>query len=123
MFDGFRWHARARDVEENRFRDFVLGRLSEPTLERPALATAEADGDWRTHVELEIAPHPGLALHQRAAIAADYGMEGQRLMLRPRLALVYYVKRRLGLTEGHLERPPRDQHIVLLSERLIQPGL
>ena len=119
VFDGFRWHARARDTEENRFRDFVLGRLSEPTLEGPALTTAEADHDWRARVELEIAPHPGLAPHQKSAIAADYGMEDERLTLKPRLAVAYYVKRRLGLTEGHKEREPRDQHIVLLSERTV----
>ncbi len=116
VFDGFRWHARARDAEEDRFRDFVLGRLSGPRLGGPAGGIAEADEAWRRRVRLEIAPHPGLEPFQRAAIAADYGMTGQRLVLTPREAVAWYVKRRLGLTEGHLARAPQDQHIVLVSE-------
>jgi hypothetical protein len=116
VFDGFRWHARARDVEEDRFRDFVLGRLSQAELAGPAATSPSADGDWNTRVELEITPHPGLAPHQREAIAADYGMVGERLVLTPRIAVAWYVKRRLGLTEGHRDRPAVDQHIVLASE-------
>jgi len=117
VFDGFRWHARARDLVQDRFRDFVLGRLSDPSMAGPA-AAARDDREWNTRTELEIAPHPGLAPHQRAAIEADYGMTGGRLRLHPRAAVTYYVKRRLGLTEGHMDRQPTDQHVVLVSERL-----
>ncbi len=116
VFDGFRWHVRARDADENKFGDFVLGRLSAAALDGPATAGADADHEWKSRVTLEIAPHPGLQPFQRAAIAADYGMTGERLTLRPRRAVVYYVKRRLGLTAGHEGRPPADQHIVLISE-------
>jgi hypothetical protein len=70
-------------------------------------------------VELEIGPHPKLAPYQKRAIASDYGMVGERLILRPRAAVLYYVRRRLGLVEGHEQRPPNDQQIVLLSERMI----
>jgi hypothetical protein len=119
VFDGFRWHARARDAGGGAgdFRDFVLGRLSEAVLVGPAAGSAADDADWRRRAVLEIAPNPGLPPHQRAAVATDYGMTGERLTLRPRMAVSYYVKQRLGLTEGHEQRPPRDQHIVLLSER------
>jgi predicted DNA-binding transcriptional regulator YafY len=117
VFDGFRWHARARDVDEGGFRDFVLGRLSAPVLEGPAGGNAVDDAEWTSRTELEIAPNPRLEPPQRRAVAADYGMTGDRLILRPRTAVLYYVKRRLGLTEGHDARPPNDQHIVLVSER------
>lgn len=119
VFDGFRWHARARDAEEDRFRDFVLGRLSSPALAGKARAGAKDDREWNRRVELEIAPHPDLTPYQKAAIVADYGMLDGRLILRPRLAVVYYVKRRLGLTEGHQNRPPTDQHIVLIAEQAL----
>jgi len=118
VFDSFRWHARARDVAEDRFRDFVLGRLSEAVIAGPAARGAEGDTEWNTRVRLEIAPHPGLAPHQRAAIAADYGMIEGRLFLRPRAAVAWYVKRRLGLVEGHAARPAAEQHIVLVSESI-----
>ncbi len=119
VFDGFRWHTRARDVTEDRFRDFVLGRLSDPALAGPAQGDPAADHDWQTRLMLEIIPHPGLAPYQRAAIAADYGMTAERLLLKPRRAVAYYVKRRLGLTEGHQGRAPQDQHIILLSEQVV----
>jgi hypothetical protein len=118
VFDGFRWHVRARDAESGAFRDFVLGRLSEAALSGRASAAPADDAEWRRRAVLEIAPHPGLSPHQRAAIAADYGMTDDRLILRPRLAVSDYVKRRLGLTEGHHLRRPEDQHIVLVSERI-----
>ena len=118
VFDGFRWHARARDADENRFRDFVLGRLSNLAVAGPATVAPEDDMEWNTRVALVIAPHPGLAPHQRSAIAADYGMTADRLMLRPRTAVAWYVKRRLGLVEGHADRPADEQHIVLVSETI-----
>ncbi len=119
VYDGFRWHVRARDAEEDRFKDFVLGRLSDATLGDGAKSTAADDVEWTTRVELEIRPHPKLATHQRNAIAVDYGMTDGRLLLHPRLAVAWYVKRRLGLVEGHDTRAPSDQHIVLAGERAL----
>lgn len=116
VFDGFRWHVRARDVGEDRFRDFVLGRLSDAVICGPATRGADGDAEWNIRVTLEIAPHPGLAAHQRSAIAADYGMTDGRLILRPRAAVAWYVKRRLGLVAGHARRAAEEQHIVLVSE-------
>lgn len=113
VFDGFRWHARARDVEEDRFKDFVLGRLGAPEDAGNARGEAGDDAAWHTRVTLDIRPHPGLSDAQRAAVEADYGMEDGRLTVTCREAVVYYVKRRLGLTEGHELRKPADQHIIL----------
>lgn len=119
VFDGFRWHARARDVEENRFKDFVLGRLSRLATNGPAAVDLVEDIEWRSTVELVIAPHTRLTAHQRAVIASDYGMADSRLLLPVRKAVVYYVKRRLGLLPGHELLAPNDQQIILLDERLI----
>ncbi len=117
VFDGFRWHARARDAEENRFKDFVLGRLGDATPDGTAAVPPAADIEWHEGVRLEVAPNPRLSPAQQAAVAQDYGMEAGRLVLTCRRAVLYYVKQRLGLGEGHRDRPPRDQHIVLLGER------
>lgn len=115
VFDGFRWHARARDVEEDRFKDFVLGRLSEPADAGNATVAASEDVAWQTMVTLDIRPHPGLSPTQRAAVEADYGMTGGRVLLTCREAVVYYAKRRLGLTPGHELRNPADQHVILVD--------
>lgn len=123
VFDGFRWHARARDVEKNRFKDFVLGRLTQVRIGEPSSSASMEDVEWNTTIELVIAPHPGLSPSQRAVIAADYGMKRGRLVLPVRQAVAYYAKRRLGLLRGHEDLPPEDQQILLISERtLARPG-
>ncbi len=119
VFDGFRWHARARDIEEDRFKDFVLGRLTQIAIRGAASSNPADDVEWHNRVELIIAPHPGLSAHQRAVIAADYGMIQERLLLPIRQAVVYYVKRRLGLLPGHERLAPNDQQIVLIDERVV----
>lgn len=119
VFDGFRWHTRARDVEGSLFKDFVLGRLSDIITVGEASEAPTNDHQWWQDVDLVIAPHPGLPDPQRTIVAADYGMVEGCLVLRVRQAVVYYVKRRLGLVPGHERLAPNDQQIVLLEERLI----
>ncbi|MCW1840471.1 WYL domain-containing protein [Prosthecomicrobium hirschii] len=121
VFDGFRWHARARDIGSDRFKDFVLGRLSEAALGARATGDPSRDLDWHQTVDLVIAPHPDLAPHQRAAVEADYGMTDGRRVLTCRRAVEYYVRRRLGLVPGHEGLKAADQHIVLVSSTA-RPG-
>ncbi|MDA8051636.1 MAG: WYL domain-containing protein [Rhodospirillales bacterium] len=117
VFDGFRWHVRAHDAGDDRFKDFVIARLSVPDEAGERRRGAEADQAWQRMVTLVIAPHPGLDPHQRRVIARDYGMERGRLRVPVREAVLFYVRRRFGLTEGHEQRPAQEQHIVL--ERMI----
>lgn len=118
VFDGFRWHARAFDVEASGWRDFVLGRLSRASLLNTSSATAaEDDTDWRDMVQLTIAAHPGLSPAQRRLIERDYGMNRGKLVITVRKALAFYTKLRLGLDLDGKARSPEDQHIVLVEER------
>lgn len=115
VFDGFRWHVRAHDAGDDRFKDFVIARLSHVTTAGGWQRHPAEDTAWNRIVTLEIVPHPGLDPHQRRVIARDYGMDGrQRLRLHAREAVLFYVRRRFGLTDGHEQRPAQEQHIVLL---------
>jgi hypothetical protein len=38
----------------------------------------------------------------------------QRLVLSVREAVLFYMRRRFGLTAGHEQRPAQEQHIVLV---------
>jgi predicted DNA-binding transcriptional regulator YafY len=115
VFDGFRWHVRAHDAGDGAFKDFVIARLSRAADVGPARAEASSDMDWNRIVTLEIAPHPGLGDHQKRVIARDYGMDAkQRLVLRVREAVRFYICKRFGLTDGHEQRAPNEQHIVLV---------
>lgn len=115
LFDGFRWHARAHDVARGRFGDFVLGRLGAIQPGDAARTGSADDAEWQRRETLHIVPHPGLTEAQREAVEIDYGMQDGRLTLHPRAAVTFYVKKRLGLTEGHETRPPAEQHVVLAS--------
>lgn len=116
-FDGFRWHARARDVDDGAFKDFVLGRLSRTAIGADAQSSGADDIEWTTIVTLVIAAHPNLPEPQRKAVELDYGMRKGRAEIETRQALVYYTKKRLGLDLKAGARRPEDQHIVLIEER------
>jgi len=118
--DGFRWHARAFDLEMGEFRDFVLGRMRRPRLGGPAQSRPTEDRDWQEFLELEIAPHPELTEAQAKAIALDYGIRKGIAKLRVRRALLFYALRRLGLDLRPGARPPQEQHIVLVNRQEIE---
>ena len=115
VFDGFRWHVRAHDAGDDTFKDFVIARLSRVAPAGAWQRLPAEDAAWNRLVTLEIAPHPWLDPHQRRVIARDYGMDAkQRLLLRVREAVLFYLRRRFGLVEGHEKRPAQEQHIVLV---------
>lgn len=114
-YDGFRWHARARDADDGAFKDYVMGRLSGANLLGPAEAPSTMDQDWHGWVTLTITPNPGLSPAQKKVIERDYGMRGGIADLKVRKALAYYTKHRLGLDLDSKARRPEDQHVVLVS--------
>ncbi|MCC6779313.1 MAG: WYL domain-containing protein [Hyphomicrobiales bacterium] len=119
-YDGFRWHARAFDRETGTFRDFVLGRLSQPGLADAAGASAQDDAAWHEMVTLAIAPHPALTPAQARAVAIDYGMQRGTARIPVRRALLFYALRRLGLDLAADARPPQEQHIVLINRAEVE---
>lgn len=115
VFDGFRWHARAHCPRSDAFKDFVISRITDTRLSKPADVRASEDGDWEEQVELRIAPHPELSAGQRKAIELDYGIERGVTTIPVRRALLYYAMKRLGLDTDPAARRPQDQQIVLLN--------
>lgn len=114
VFDGMRWHVRARDVKQDDFRDFTLGRISDVVRQGVAEQEPSRDEQWHSWVRLRLAPHPGLTPGQRRAVRADYGFSGNTIDLEVRAALVLSTKRRLRLDLDN--QPAISQHLVLLSQ-------
>ena len=112
-FDGFRWHARAYCHEHKTFRDFVFARILKVLGSEPSEIDQKADTTWHRMVDLVLVPHPDLSAGQRKAVALDYGMKDEQLVLKTRRALAFYVLRQLGLEQDG--GGPRSQHIVLLN--------
>ncbi len=121
-FDGFRWHLRAHCEESDGFKDFLLARVIETRSTRPRTCDPTADRDWHTRTELVIVPHPGLTDAQRRVVATDYGMTDARVRIRVRRALLFYTLKRLGLEDGHEDRDPQIQQIVLVNRAEVLQG-
>lgn len=122
-FDGNRWHARAFCHIDRTFKDFLLPRFFEVRDEGDAGATANDDLTWREIATVRLKPHPGLTVSQRRAVALDFGMDGDSVSVRVRLALLYYFLRRLGLDFKEEERSAREQHLVLANADEVRAAL
>ncbi len=115
-YDGFRWHLRAFCHLEEIFKDFLLPRILKSRGEDEPGAPGDADHFWHEYYPLEIAPHPALTSSQQEVVAKDYGMNGRKCVLRVRVAMLFYVMKRLGLLNDAVKEDPRRQHIVLVNE-------
>jgi predicted DNA-binding transcriptional regulator YafY len=115
-YDGHRWHVRAWCAERLSFRDFVLSRILSVGETRPSDVDPTNDVVWNTMVSLKIVAHPALDDAQKKAIERDYGMEKGELVLQSRLALSYYVIRRLNLDLTQGEISPLRQQIFLAND-------
>jgi hypothetical protein len=108
-FDGHRWHVRAWCVERLSFRDFVLSRILSVGGSRTSDVDPTNDVVWNTMVALKI------DAAQRKAIERDYGMENGVLVLNSRVALAFYVIRRLNLDLKEGQISPMRQQIFLTN--------
>lgn len=119
-YDGFRWHVRAYCHRREEFRDFVIARLSELTLEEPSDISVDDDVQWNTVLTLVLAAHPKLPAQAKKALQMDFGMEGGSVKFACRQALLFYALRRLGLDQPEKQEPAAEQ-IILLNREELQP--
>lgn len=117
--DGLRWHVRAFCHSKMDFRDFVLGRIMEVRGEQASEVSAEADMEWKEHVKVVIAPNPDLSTDQQKIIERDYSMKRGKAEIVVRKALMFYLKRRLGVNEG-AEKTPAAQQVVITKIALVK---
>ena len=92
--NGHRWHVRAFDRKSNEFRDFVCTRLQNITPVESSVTANELkvnDKQWSKTVNIVLTPHPTIKHPQ--AIALDYNMNNNELILEVRAALLGYLLR------------------------------
>ncbi|MBZ9989939.1 WYL domain-containing protein [Mesorhizobium sp. BH1-1-5] len=118
-YDGFRWHARAYCHIDEKFKDFLLPRILDIRSPGPSGAKSHEDALWHERVAVEITPHPQLTASQKTVVAKDYGMQDGKAVLSIRLAMLFYVLKRLGLLRHPEQEKPRAQHIVLLNKEYV----
>jgi len=94
--NGLRWHIRAYDRCRNRFSDFVITRITNPSILTEStideIEQKQTDIQWNRIVELKIVAHP--RLEYKETIEADYGMIDGILDMNVRAAVAGYLLRR-----------------------------
>lgn len=119
-YDGFRWHVRAWCHTRNNFQDFVLARMLNIGQMKQDNTNPESDIEWHQFITMKIGPHPNLDVSARRAIEIDYGMVDGFMTIATRLALSFYVERRLGLDFAPDTISPYRQQIVLLNREEVE---
>lgn len=113
-YDGLRWHVRAYCHTRSLFRDFAIGRFDIGATEpRSPLIDPTCDIGWFTEVGVRLVPHPGLTATQRAAVARDYAMQDDVLVLRCRKAMLFYTLRHLNLESLEVQPDAARQHVIV----------
>lgn len=110
-----RWYVRAWSSEHRDFRDYNLFRIEHAGTIEPSSTNSSLDYEWSHRIELEIAPNPELSETQRAAVAMEYGMTNERLVVTTRLSQSFYImtEHNLDVEQGVLV--PGKQQLVLLN--------
>ncbi|UCE94554.1 MAG: WYL domain-containing protein [Flavobacteriaceae bacterium] len=114
-FDGFRWHARALCHNSKMYKDFNLGRILAIKGQQSFELDHSNDFLWHNNITFKIGPHPDLSEGQRKCIIRDYMMIEGETCFEVKASFIFYIKRRLGLEEGHEKKPGKHQHIILLN--------
>lgn len=114
--DGLRWHVRGYCYSKEEFRDFVLGRIMDTRNEQTSAISATEDMEWNDFIKVTIAPNPALTPDQHKIIERDYSMSQGKAEISVRKALLFYLKRRLGIVEGAKPSPAAQQVVIVNIE-------
>lgn len=113
--DGLRWHVRAFCHIDKKFKDFLLSRCLEARGDgEPGVAPGD-DVFWNETFLVVLSPNPALSQNQRAVVAQDYDMQGGRVTVPVRKALLYYFEKRLRLDGISALDGPHETPVVITN--------
>jgi hypothetical protein len=113
--DGFRWHVRAFCHTDNNFKDYVLGRIVSVSDSTDTDVDVKSDFQWLNYIDVIVGPNPKQSNDQKYLTAMDYGMVNQKLAIRCRVALLYYLLKKLGIDIRDRELAGEEQQIVAIN--------
>ncbi|MGE6288852.1 WYL domain-containing protein [Aeromonas media] len=112
--DGHRWHIRAYCFKSGMFKDFVLGRFFSIIESVAHPEQVPLDIDWNTFIDVIIGPNPNYDANKKKSIEHDYQMINGEAKIQIRKAQLYYLKRRLHLSENVGNPFDENQQIIML---------
>ena len=121
--DGSRWHVRAYCHKNNTFKDFVIGRIASAVMVSHSDIDVNSDHKWFNFMEVLIGPNPTLSDDQKNVVAMDYGMTDLKLKFKCRIALLYYLMKKLGIDQNSSDRAGNEQQIVVNNFTAIQMAM
>ncbi|MBI1919682.1 MAG: WYL domain-containing protein [Geobacter sp.] len=114
-YDGFRWHVRAYCHSDNKFKDYVLGRIVSVSNPSDSDVDSTTDKQWFNFIDVIIGPNPKLTDDQKHIVAMDYGMIDYKLNINCRIALLWYLLKKLGIDVNESTRSGEEQQIVAIN--------
>lgn len=117
--DGHRWHMRAFDGDHERYSDFVLSRIEKLTPSDCEMSEIPEDTGWSSFINLCLQPDPDLSERKRERLQIEYDMEGGRLSIEVRQAMLFYFLRFYGFNphekEGEYMRNKSSFHLNIAN--------
>lgn len=111
-YNGFRWHCRAYCHDDNRFKDFVLGRILKIRNSKECNVNFADDFEWHNNVIFKIGIKDNLTTAQKKCIEHDYGMKEGIIEVKVKAAFVNYFKSNCNFDSEYT-------YITLLNEKEI----
>jgi len=115
-FDGLRWHVRAYCHNDNKFKDYVIGRIVSIFDKADTDVDIHTDEKWFNFFDVIIGPNPKLIDAQKNIVAMEYGMTDQKLTIRCRISLLYYLANMLGVKKKDDDLPGEQRQLVALNK-------
>jgi hypothetical protein len=123
LHDGFRWSVRSyvrREAGGGHWGEMVLDRIEEVFDQHWPVDTSleGSDDEWRSVVELEIIPNPGLDPALRSLIEQQYEMEHGRKIVPVRRCMLPYFLKRYQLDEPITLKAPHQAPLALRNRSM-----
>lgn len=101
----------------------MLGRIAEASITTETDVDISNDRKWFNYFDVVIGPDPKLNEAQKTLVAMDYGMTNFELKFKCRIALLYYLVKKLRLDRNDSERAGEEQQIVAINLDEIQAAI
>lgn len=122
---GPRTHVRAYCAERESFRDFNLGRITDPKLITTPreIPNGDNDDDWHHQVPILVRAHSGLTHAQQAMIRDEYFQGTAQMRLDCRAALVGYLVNGMRIAVDAVTHRPPEYLLECANLEVVEPWL
>lgn len=119
-FDGSRWHVRVCCHIDRKFKDFILSRIMDVGETCSSPIDPQYDREWHEIVAARLVANPNEGENLKIAVEKDYRMENGELRYALRGALVYYLKKSLGILHEKEGVGVKEQPVFIANSEEVE---